>query len=179
MYLNKSRAVTLVGENDRKMLKAVIKHSSDQDNIRHRLIPTEAISKMAADIDSMKDEVTEILQEEKQEKEVGADATCLDILGSRISSAASRRTRHQEGGKHDRAREGDLLSSSSNMVSIWQGQGEGRGYVPNESKDEPFSYLLAVSKQQYESSSHNAKATRKAASTDQNKVRQQRRQRGR
>jgi ATP-dependent RNA helicase DDX27 len=64
------RSVTLVGENDRKMLKAVIKHSSDQDNVRHRLIPAEAISKFFKEINSLKDEVTEILDEEKQEKQV-------------------------------------------------------------------------------------------------------------
>jgi ATP-dependent RNA helicase DDX27 len=64
------RSVTLVGEGDRKMLKAVIKHSSDQDNVRHRVLPADLVSQWATELDSLKDEVSEIMQEEKQEKQV-------------------------------------------------------------------------------------------------------------
>jgi ATP-dependent RNA helicase DDX27 len=52
------------------LLKAVIKSSSDQDNIRHRLVPTEVVTKWAHDVDALKHEVVEIMQEEKEEKQV-------------------------------------------------------------------------------------------------------------
>jgi hypothetical protein len=94
--------VTLVGENDRKMLKAVIKHSSDQDNVRHRLIPAEAVAKLTTEIGSMKDEVVEILEEEKQEKHVGDGARVVRASLS-ISVDAPSRTRYKERREHDRA----------------------------------------------------------------------------
>jgi ATP-dependent RNA helicase DDX27 len=62
--------VTLVGESDRKMLKAAIKYSTDQVNVRHRIIPNEAVFQWSQQINALKDEVTEILQEEKEQKQV-------------------------------------------------------------------------------------------------------------
>lgn len=67
---NPRRSVTLVGEADRKLLKAAIKHSSDQDKVRHRVVPAEAVSKWAEKLESMKLEISEVLQEEKEEKQV-------------------------------------------------------------------------------------------------------------
>ncbi|TBU48353.1 DEAD-domain-containing protein [Dichomitus squalens] len=67
----KGRSVTLVGEADRKMLKAAIKHSSGgEDQIRHRQVPQEVVSKWAQKLDSLKQEISEILQEEKEEKQL-------------------------------------------------------------------------------------------------------------
>ncbi|KIM85227.1 hypothetical protein PILCRDRAFT_5570 [Piloderma croceum F 1598] len=66
----KGRSVTLVGESDRKMLKAAIKHGSGEDKVRHRVVPPEAVSKWAEKLNSMKDEISEILQEEKEEKQI-------------------------------------------------------------------------------------------------------------
>ncbi|KLT46204.1 DEAD-domain-containing protein [Cutaneotrichosporon oleaginosum] len=63
----KGRSITLVGEADRKMLKAVIKQSRE-DQIRHRIIPTEAISAQAERLDELRDDVAEVLKEEKEEK---------------------------------------------------------------------------------------------------------------
>ncbi|GMK57723.1 hypothetical protein CspeluHIS016_0405570 [Cutaneotrichosporon spelunceum] len=63
----KGRSITLVGEADRKMLKAVIKQSRE-DQIRHRIIPGEAIAEQAAKLDEMRDDITEVLKEEKEEK---------------------------------------------------------------------------------------------------------------
>ena len=40
---NQLRSVTLVGEADRKMLKAAIKHSSGEDHVRHHIVPTEIL----------------------------------------------------------------------------------------------------------------------------------------
>ena len=64
------RSVTLVGEADRKMLKAVIKHSTGEDRVRHRVIPVEAVVKWVEKLEGMKGEIAEILQEEKEEKHV-------------------------------------------------------------------------------------------------------------
>lgn len=63
----KGRSITLVGEADRKMLKAVVKQSP-ADQIRHRMIPTGAVTEMAERLEGMKDEIAEVLKEEKEEK---------------------------------------------------------------------------------------------------------------
>ncbi|KAL1413678.1 nucleolar DEAD-box protein required for synthesis of 60S ribosomal subunit [Vanrija albida] len=63
----KGRSITLVGEVDRKMLKAVIKQA-EADQIRHRIIPGEAVSAMAEKLDELKDEITDVLKEEREEK---------------------------------------------------------------------------------------------------------------
>jgi ATP-dependent RNA helicase DDX27 len=62
--------VTLVGEADRKMLKAAIKHASGEDQVRHRHVPPEAVSKWSQKLNDLKDEIAGILQEEKEEKQV-------------------------------------------------------------------------------------------------------------
>lgn len=61
------RSVTLVGEADRKMLKMVLK-KSPADQIRHRLVPSESVIEVAATLTKLKDEVEEVLREEKEEK---------------------------------------------------------------------------------------------------------------
>ncbi|KAM5535451.1 hypothetical protein V8D89_010973 [Ganoderma adspersum] len=67
----KGRSVTLVGEADRKMLKAAIKHSSGgEDQIRHRQVPPEVVSKWAQKLDSLKQEISEVLVEEKEERQL-------------------------------------------------------------------------------------------------------------
>ena len=63
------RSITLVGEADRKMLKAAIKQSTN-DQIRHRGIPPEAISQTAEQLENLRSEVSEVLKEEKEEKAV-------------------------------------------------------------------------------------------------------------
>ncbi|KAK7694635.1 nucleolar DEAD-box protein required for synthesis of 60S ribosomal subunit [Cerrena zonata] len=63
------RSVTLVGEADRKMLKAAIKHASAEDKVRHRQVPTEAVSKWSQKLEALKDEISEVMREEKEEKQ--------------------------------------------------------------------------------------------------------------
>lgn len=65
----KGRSVTLVGEADRKMLKAAIKHGAGADQVRHRVVPPEAVSKWAGKLESIKAEVAEVMLEEKEEKQ--------------------------------------------------------------------------------------------------------------
>ena len=77
-----------MGEADRKMLKAVIKHSSGEDQVRHRQVPQEVVIKWSQKLESLKREISDVLQEEKEEKQVRArdghwskhnhPYTCLD-----------------------------------------------------------------------------------------------------
>lgn len=57
------------------MLKAAIKHASGEDHVRHRQIPAEAVSKWSERLDELKDEISGVLQDEKEEKQV-----CLQAL---------------------------------------------------------------------------------------------------
>jgi ATP-dependent RNA helicase DDX27 len=51
------------------MLKAAIKQS-EADQIRHRIIPADAVAAMAQKIDDIKDDIQDVLAEEKEEKAV-------------------------------------------------------------------------------------------------------------
>jgi len=62
--------VTLVGEADRKMLKVAIKHSSGEDKIRHRVIPSEDIQIWFEKVESLNSDIMDILTEEKEERQV-------------------------------------------------------------------------------------------------------------
>ncbi|EGO00704.1 hypothetical protein SERLA73DRAFT_105076 [Serpula lacrymans var. lacrymans S7.3] len=64
------RSVTFVGEADRKMLRAVVKHSAGEDSVRHRVVPADVVSKWAQKFEQVKEEVSVILKEEKEEKQL-------------------------------------------------------------------------------------------------------------
>ncbi|PPR05356.1 hypothetical protein CVT24_007970 [Panaeolus cyanescens] len=64
------RSVTLVGEGDRKMLKSALKHSTAEDQIRHRTIPTEVLQQWVEKVAGYSSEITEIMKEEKEEKQL-------------------------------------------------------------------------------------------------------------
>lgn len=64
------RSVTLVGEADRKLLKAAIKHSGGEDKIRHRVVPPEIVEKWAETLNNLEEDVKAILQEEQEAKQV-------------------------------------------------------------------------------------------------------------
>lgn len=63
----KGRSISLVGEADRKMLKAAIKQA-EVDQVRHRIIPSEAVTAMKEKLEGFKDDIQEVLKEEKEEK---------------------------------------------------------------------------------------------------------------
>jgi len=65
-----SRSVTLVGEADRKMLKAAIRHGAGEDQVRHRIIPVEIVSKWGEKLEELKDDISAVLRDEKEEKQV-------------------------------------------------------------------------------------------------------------
>ncbi|CAA7261381.1 unnamed protein product [Cyclocybe aegerita] len=64
----KGRSVSLVGEADRKMLKAAIKHSSGEDQVRHRIVPSEVLQTWVQKLEGLTVEIAEILKEEKEER---------------------------------------------------------------------------------------------------------------
>ncbi|KAH9480511.1 nucleolar DEAD-box protein required for synthesis of 60S ribosomal subunit [Psilocybe cubensis] len=66
----KGRSVTLVGEADRKMLKAAIKRSTGEDQVRHRIVPAETVQVWVEKLAALKSEIAEILEEEKEEKQI-------------------------------------------------------------------------------------------------------------
>ncbi|RUS29133.1 hypothetical protein BC938DRAFT_481022 [Jimgerdemannia flammicorona] len=61
------RAVTLVGEADRKLLKLAVK-SSQRERIKHRVVPPELIAKYREKLDGLKDQVKEVMNEEKEDR---------------------------------------------------------------------------------------------------------------
>lgn len=52
------------------MLKAAIKYSAGEDQVRHRLIPPDTVAKFAEKLESLKGEITEVMKEETEEKQV-------------------------------------------------------------------------------------------------------------
>ncbi|KZW02520.1 DEAD-domain-containing protein [Exidia glandulosa HHB12029] len=75
----RGRSVTLVGEADRKMLKAAIKHTATaqkddtdkvDESVRHRVVPPDALTKWSAALADLKDEIARVLVEEKEEKAI-------------------------------------------------------------------------------------------------------------
>jgi ATP-dependent RNA helicase DDX27 len=84
--------VTLVGEADRKMLKAAIKHGAEADQVRHRIVPPEAVAKWVEKLDELKGEISEILKEEKEEKQVTISSPLSrPILCSHLLSSAKQK----------------------------------------------------------------------------------------
>jgi ATP-dependent RNA helicase DDX27 len=70
LLISGRRSITLVGEADRKVLKAAIKRSAGEDQVRHRTIPSEIVAKWSKKLEYLKDEIAEVLREEKEEKQV-------------------------------------------------------------------------------------------------------------
>lgn len=64
----KGRALTLVGESDRKLVKLAMKHAP-QETIKQRTVPTEVVNLVIQELRDMQDEVREVMREEKEEKE--------------------------------------------------------------------------------------------------------------
>lgn len=71
--------MTLVGEADRKMLKAAIKHGADNDQVRHRIVPVDIVQKWADKLGELRDEITEVLREEKEERQVRFSLSTLGM----------------------------------------------------------------------------------------------------
>ena len=61
------RSVTLVGEGDRRLLKTVLKRTP-AEQVKHRLLPPEAVQRMDEAIVALRPEVEQVLVEEKEER---------------------------------------------------------------------------------------------------------------
>ncbi|GJJ68339.1 ATP-dependent RNA helicase DDX27 [Entomortierella parvispora] len=61
------RAVTLAGENDRKLLKLAIKNA-DKRTVKHRVIPQDVITRYRERVEGLTDGVKEVMAEEKEDK---------------------------------------------------------------------------------------------------------------
>ncbi|KAG0352069.1 P-loop containing nucleoside triphosphate hydrolase protein [Gamsiella multidivaricata] len=61
------RAVTLAGENDRKLLKMAIKNA-DKKTVKHRVIPQDVITRYRERVEGLTESVKEIMAEEKEDK---------------------------------------------------------------------------------------------------------------
>ncbi|GAA6059375.1 hypothetical protein JCM10212_003273 [Sporobolomyces blumeae] len=64
----KGRALTLVGESDRKLVKLAMKHAP-QESIKQRTVPTEVVNEVAREMKALEKEVKEVMREEREEKE--------------------------------------------------------------------------------------------------------------
>lgn len=63
------RSVTLVGEADRRLLKAVLKRTPPEQ-VKHRLLASEVVQQLSQTLVSLKPEIEQILQEEKEERAI-------------------------------------------------------------------------------------------------------------
>ncbi|KAG9321177.1 hypothetical protein KVV02_003883 [Mortierella alpina] len=61
------RAVTLAGENDRKLLKMAIKNA-DKRTVKHRVIPQDVITRYRERVEGLTEGVKEVMAEEKEDK---------------------------------------------------------------------------------------------------------------
>lgn len=64
------RAVSLVGEQDRAILKMAVKNT--RDAVKHRVVPSLVIDKFETDIAGLAETIKEIYQEEKEDKEMNS-----------------------------------------------------------------------------------------------------------
>jgi ATP-dependent RNA helicase DDX27 len=63
------RALTLVGEADRKLVKLAVKHA-DPDSVKQRSIPVDLVKEVARELEALEDEIAAVLAEEQEEKAV-------------------------------------------------------------------------------------------------------------
>ncbi|KAJ2549618.1 nucleolar DEAD-box protein required for synthesis of 60S ribosomal subunit [Coemansia sp. RSA 1933] len=61
------RAITLIGESDRKMLKLAVKNSP-KDRIKQRVVPLDTLNRFRAKVDSLADQVKEIMDQMREER---------------------------------------------------------------------------------------------------------------
>jgi hypothetical protein len=96
-------SVTLVGEADRRMLKAAIKHGANADQIRHRILPAEAVAQWAERLENIRHEVSAVLNEEKEERQVIVLPLLLCNKSPHRIQATSSRNGAQERAKYARS----------------------------------------------------------------------------
>jgi ATP-dependent RNA helicase DDX27 len=63
------RAVSLITDSatDRKLLKEIVRHAQRTNVCKHRVVPNDVISEFREKIDSLQDDIQEILNQEHEE----------------------------------------------------------------------------------------------------------------
>jgi ATP-dependent RNA helicase DDX27 len=69
-YERGGRAVTLIAEKDRKMMKMVLKNLLPGQSVKQRLIPADVISKYRQKITDVEQQLHRVMADERDEKEV-------------------------------------------------------------------------------------------------------------
>ncbi|GBN06278.1 putative ATP-dependent RNA helicase DDX27, partial [Araneus ventricosus] len=64
------RSVSMVGEKERKLLKEIVKEAKNP--VKHRIVPPEIVSKYQEQLISLEDDISRVMKEEKEEKEIQA-----------------------------------------------------------------------------------------------------------
>ncbi|GIY24313.1 probable ATP-dependent RNA helicase DDX27 [Caerostris extrusa] len=64
------RSVSMVGETERKLLKEIVKEAKNP--VKHRLVPPEIVTKYQEKLVSLEDDISKVMREEKEEKELQA-----------------------------------------------------------------------------------------------------------
>jgi ATP-dependent RNA helicase DDX27 len=78
----RSRALTLVGESDRKLVKLAMK-SAPPEMIKQRTIPPELVKQAADQLDELEKDVEAVMEQEKEEKMVRPFVLCACCEGLR------------------------------------------------------------------------------------------------
>lgn len=78
------RALTLVGESDRKLVKLAMKHAPPE-TVKQRVIPPDVIAEVTIELQELEGEVKAVQREEKEEKEVSILlSACCDCVLTRM-----------------------------------------------------------------------------------------------
>ncbi|KAJ3039876.1 nucleolar DEAD-box protein required for synthesis of 60S ribosomal subunit [Rhizophlyctis rosea] len=85
------RAVSLVGESDRSVLKLAIKNSTDE--VKHRIVPAEVVRKYEKKLEKFEAAIKEVYKEEKEEKEMRKAEMEVTRAGNLIEHAEEIRSR--------------------------------------------------------------------------------------
>ncbi|XP_063816588.1 probable ATP-dependent RNA helicase DDX27 [Pseudophryne corroboree] len=80
------RSVSLVGEEERKMLKEIVKKA--QTPVKARILPQDVISKFRDKITKLEKEIYAVLQLEKEEKEMQKSETQISVAQKKLQSGA-------------------------------------------------------------------------------------------
>ncbi|KAG8946154.1 nucleolar DEAD-box protein required for synthesis of 60S ribosomal subunit [Tulasnella sp. 424] len=115
----RGRSISLVGEADRRMLKAVMKRS-DAGKVKHRLIPPDQVKAMMQKLEELKPEVAAVLQEEQAEKEIRAGEMQVQRAQNMIEHkdqilSRPKRTWFQSNSERQEAKDASMEQYSANF----------------------------------------------------------------
>ncbi|XP_055951190.1 probable ATP-dependent RNA helicase DDX27 [Argiope bruennichi] len=80
------RSVSMVGEKERKLLKEIVKEAKNP--VKHRIVPLEIVSKYQEQLKSLEDDISRVMKEEKEDKELHAVEKNVKKVETMISKNA-------------------------------------------------------------------------------------------